>query len=351
MNLRDKINIRVEVLFETDGTRILDSETAKLLKLIDKYNSIYLASKALGLAYSRAWDRLAKIEATLGVKVVEKVRGGRGGGGTKLTKYGKELLRFYEETVKALGLTFEIHEKPKVRPQILIVGSNDILLELFIGYLRRKYKINVETSWIGSSGGLAALMLNEADVATAHLYDPETRMYNKPFLKNYWLEDKAEIIKGYLREQVLAYHPSLSFNSIDEVLESLIKGELRLVNRNLGSGTRVHLDYMLRGFCKRRNLNFHQVIKRIKGYNVEVFSHLETAKMIAEGKAEVGLMLRYAAEVYKLKYIHYTWEEYDFIILKDKMRNENVKLFINELQSKSLIDIAKTLIGYKVRSM
>jgi len=349
MSLKDKINVRVEVLFETEGVKILDSETAKLLKLIDKYNSIYLASKALGLAYSRAWERLAKIEATLGIKVVDKVRGGKGGGGTKLTKYGKELLKLYEETAKTLGLTFEIHEKPKVRPQILIVGSNDILLELFVGYLRRKYKINIETSWIGSSGGLAALMLNEADIATTHLYDPETGMYNKPFLKNYWLENKAEIVKGYFREQVLAYHPSLSFNSIDEVLENLVTGKLRLVNRNLGSGTRVHLDYMLRSFCKKRGLNFHKVLEKVKGYNLEVFSHLEAAKMIAEGRAEVGLMLRYAAEIYKLKYIHYTWEEYDFVILKDRIENEYVKLFINELHSKPLNNLARSIIGYRLK--
>ena len=234
-----------------------------------------------------------------------------------------------------------------MRPQILIVGSNDILLELFIGYLRRKYKINVEASWIGSSGGLAALMLNEADVATAHLYDPETGMYNKPFLKNYWLEDKAEIIKGYLREQVLAYHPSLSFNSINEILESLIKGELRLVNRNLGSGTRVHLDHMIRRFCKRRKLSFHEMIRKIKGYNIEVNSHLGAAKMIAEGKAEIGLVLRCAAEAHGLKYIHYTWEEYDFIILKNKMKEENVRTLIDEFRSKLMINMMNKLSGYR----
>ncbi len=348
MRIRDKISIKVEIVFEAKGTKILDSETAKLLKLIDKYNSIYLASKALGLAYSRAWDRLAKLEAILGVKVANKVRGGRGGGGTKLTRYGKELLKLYEEAIKAYGLTFEIHEKPKMKPQVLIVGSNDILLELFIGYLRKKYKMYIEASWIGSTGGLAALMLREADIATAHLYDPETDTYNKPYLRNYWLEEKTEVIKGYMREQVLAYHPNLNFSNIDEILEGLVKGKLRLVNRNLGSGTRVHLDYMLKKFCKKRKLNFHETTAKIRGYNYEVNSHLDVAKSIAEGKADVGLLLRSAAEMYKLKFLHYAWEEYDFLVLKDRLNNENVATFVRELKSSHLRELARELAGYRL---
>ncbi len=343
-----RIRRRVEVLFEVDGVKILDSETAKLLKLIDKYNSIYLASKALGLAYSRAWEKLSKMERILGLKIVEKKRGGLKGGGTRLTEDGKKLLGLYEETLKELNLTFEILEKPRIKPQLLIVGSHDILLELFIGYFKKKYGASIETSWIGSSGGLAALMLNEADIATTHLYDPASRQYNKPFLKNYWLEDKVEVIKGYFREQVFAYHPSLSFSNIEEILEMLINGKLVLINRNLGSGTRVHLDYIIRRYCSNLGISFSEAQRKIKGYKNEVSSHLEAAKAIAEGRAEVGLMLRYAAETYKLKYIHYTWENYDFIVLKERKTKKILKTFLNEIKSHEFHRLINKLPGYRI---
>ena len=52
---------------------------------------------------------------------------------------------------------------------------------------------------IGSAGGLANVMLGEADVAGVHLKDPETGVYNTPFLAKYWLDDKAVVIKGFKR--------------------------------------------------------------------------------------------------------------------------------------------------------
>ncbi|RLG88360.1 MAG: hypothetical protein DRO18_01550 [Thermoprotei archaeon] len=347
--LLPKLVKKVDILLEYNGVKVLDRRVAELLKLIDRYGSILLASKSLGVPYSRAWEWVTKIEYVLGIKVVERRRGGVKGGGTSLTDDGKKLLKYYEDLLKEYGL-HELQLKKGFRgiPQLMIAGSHDIVLEVFIGYLRRKYGVDIEVSWIGSSGGLAALMLNETDIATAHLYDEVSGTYNIPFLRNYWLDGKVVVIRGYQRELVFAYHPSLSFSDVDEILEGLVKGEVRLVNRNVGSGTRVLLDTLIRRFCKDHGLNYRDVVSNIRGYGLQVRTHVDVAKAIIEGRGDVGLMLRCSAELYNLKYIHVKWENYDFIILRDRSSKEYVKRFIDELASNELMSLIRRYPGYKV---
>lgn len=340
---------KIDVVLELEGVRVLDRQAAELLKLIDVYGSLFLASKVLGISYSRAWERVNKIEHALGIKIVKRRRGGVRGGGTSLTPEGKYLLSYYEELLKEYGLRYVTPvKKLKAYPQLMVVGSHDIILEIFLGYLRKNYGMYVETSWVGSSGGLTSLMLNEADIAPVHLYDPSTNTYNVSYLKNYWLENKVIVVKGFQREMVFAYHPNLSFNNLEDILNSLIKGNLTLVNRNVGSGTRVLLDFLIKKYCEKHELSFGKIIKSIKGYENEVRTHLDVAKAIASGEADVGLLLRYCGELYKLKYIHVKWENYDFVILKDRLRNKYVRIFINELKSVKLKNVVNKYVGYKI---
>jgi molybdate transport system regulatory protein len=68
----------------------------KLLKLIDKYGSISKAAKEMKMSYKAAWDAVDIINSLSQKPVVEKQSGGKGGGGTYLTEYGKQLIRDFE---------------------------------------------------------------------------------------------------------------------------------------------------------------------------------------------------------------------------------------------------------------
>jgi molybdate transport system regulatory protein len=67
-----------------------------LLRLIDETGSLSDAAAAMDLPYRRASRKLREIEQNLGVKLVERVVGGIGGGGSRLTPEARLLIGRYE---------------------------------------------------------------------------------------------------------------------------------------------------------------------------------------------------------------------------------------------------------------
>jgi len=335
---------RGTLILEFKGARIIDEDFAKLLTLIKKTGSILSASKILGISYSRAWESIAKVEQILEARIIEPRRGGRGGGGAKLTSIGEKILeRYLEEYHRLLGRRFEIMEARIEAPEIIYAGSNDLLLEHILGAVRGEGVEPVEIAWIGSSGGLTLLMLEEADLAGIHLYDPATGQYNLPYLSRYWLEDRVIVVRGYEREIGFA-----SRKEIDNPIEMLVGGEARLINRNLGSGTRIHLDNLLRRKAKEAGIPFNELIRRIKGYEMEVKTHYEVAEAITLGKADLGLTTRWAAERYGLAFKRILWEKFDLAILAKSYRKEAIQKLLKYLDPVRLRKLIEGLAGYRI---
>ena len=59
-----------------------------------------------------------------------------------------------------------------------------------------------KTIWVGSQGGLLAAGRGECDLAGVHLLDPETDVYNRPFLP-----DGVRLLPGYGRMQGVVFRP------------------------------------------------------------------------------------------------------------------------------------------------
>lgn len=68
---------------------------AKLLALIQAGDSLHQAAGKLGMAYSKAWRILRSAESQLGFLLLERQRGGTGGGGSALTADAVLLLEKY----------------------------------------------------------------------------------------------------------------------------------------------------------------------------------------------------------------------------------------------------------------
>ncbi|MFC6989166.1 TOBE domain-containing protein [Haloplanus sp. GCM10025708] len=67
----------------------------ELLRAIDERRSLNAAAEALGRSYSRAQQRVVELEGAFG-DLVERRRGGSGGGGSELTDGARALLERYE---------------------------------------------------------------------------------------------------------------------------------------------------------------------------------------------------------------------------------------------------------------
>jgi molybdate transport system regulatory protein len=63
-----------------------------LLRAIAEHGSITQAAKAIGMSYKAAWDAVDTMNNLAGEPLVERSTGGRGGGSTRLTERGKQLV-------------------------------------------------------------------------------------------------------------------------------------------------------------------------------------------------------------------------------------------------------------------
>lgn len=334
-----QLQVRREVVLEIRGQPLLDRLAAQVLEGVEQSGSLLAAARSLGLPYSRAWELVSRVEAALGGKVVEAKRGRGAGAGARLTELGRRLLKRYREEERALT-----GGPPLGAVDLFVAGSHDLALELLLGLVREAHpKLNVAGTWLGSAGGLASLMLGEADVAGIHLLDPATGRYNTPFLGRYWLEDRALLVRGYRRE-VGFLHPK--GEPITSATDILTRG-LRLVNRRVGSGCRILLDHILQEAARALGLSFEEAVRGLKGYEWEVSTHLEVARAVAAGRADVGVAVRYAAELYELEFTPITWEEFDFAILASRWRRPGVQAFLEALRSEGFRQSLLDLPGYR----
>ena len=68
-----------------------------LLETIARSGSISAAARALGMSYRRAWLLVDTMNRCFREDLVETVTGGRGGGGTRVTPMGLDVLRRYRD--------------------------------------------------------------------------------------------------------------------------------------------------------------------------------------------------------------------------------------------------------------
>src|SRR4051812_20906331 len=63
-----------------------------LLRAVAQQGSITQAAKAVGMSYKAAWDAIDAMNTLSDTPLVERSTGGRGGGSTRLTPRGEQLV-------------------------------------------------------------------------------------------------------------------------------------------------------------------------------------------------------------------------------------------------------------------
>ena len=209
-----------------------------------------------------------------------------------------------------------------VAPDLLFVGSHCLGLDTLSDLTALKIRvINA-----GSSGGLSAIRNGTADIAGVHLLD-ESGVYNVPYLEKFAI-DNAVIVKGYLREQGLIVRKGSKITKFEDI------ANVRILNRNTGSGTRVMTDMKLKEIAKQRGVSFEELINSMGGYHTEAKTHSAIAAAVKLGKADVGVGIRPVAELNGLKFIKVADEEYDFVIPQRLLETREIKLLLEVLRGK-----------------
>jgi len=86
------IALQGKVWMTVGGENLGGTNRVELLAAIGQLGSITGAAKAVGLSYKAAWDAIDTMNNLAGEALVERVTGGKGGGGTRLTARGRQLV-------------------------------------------------------------------------------------------------------------------------------------------------------------------------------------------------------------------------------------------------------------------
>jgi len=221
---------------------------------------------------------------------------------------------------------------------LIIAGSNDILLDRAMSLFNQRHPEEmVAFGNLGSLGGIRALRRNHCHMASSHLIQKDGEEYNFGFAREE-LGQMPGIINFCRREQGLVVEKGNPRN-IHSVTD-LNQPGIKIVNRPLGTGTRLLLDEELAGAGIEGS--------KIKGYTREVSRHLDLGLEVLSGRAHTGPCIRAVAELLDLDFVPIKWESFDLLILKDRFFEKGVQRFLGFLSEPSFKTLGEDLAGYNL---
>lgn len=219
---------------------------------------------------------------------------------------------------------------------LIITGSNDPLLDRAISFFNTLHREHVAVFGnLGSMGGLRTLRQNLCHIASSHLLQDNGNEYNFDFAFQE-LDKMPAVVNFCRREQGLLIQKG-NPQKISSVTDLARKG-LTIVNRSLGTGTRLLLDNQL----KKAGVKG----EKINGYTHEVSRHLDVGLEILAGRADAGPCIRAVAGLLDLDFIPLRWERYDLMIAKDRFFDAGIQRFLGLLHENEFRQIAEKLQGY-----
>jgi len=233
----------------------------------------------------------------------------------------------------------DLNKKPISDKNLLIItGSNDILLERLIAQYNLLYPGHVAAFGnMGSMGGIRSLKQGLCDIATSHLIQDDEKEYNFAFVRLEFSPAPA-VVNFCRREQgiLLQRGNPKGINKIDDLAQ---KG-IRIVNRAVGTGTRLLLDKSL-AHCGLKG-------EKIAGYDKIRNSHMEVGLDILQGKADAALAIRPVASMLGLDFLPLRWERYDFLINRQRFFGREVQQFLGILNEPFFKETATAITGYDI---
>jgi molybdate transport repressor ModE-like protein len=328
MKLRPLLAWRLE-----DGAA-LDPRIVPLLRAIRARASLAAAVRSVGLSYRAAWSLIGRGAETLGAPLVVLERGR----GAHLAPLGDRLLAADDAGNRALAPLGQLAIPRADRRRIptaplTIAASHDLALAALSERWRQSLPLDLVVK--GSLESLASFARSEVAAAGFH-FAPDARPEDLVAYHR-WLNPRRDRLVRFIERTqgliVAAGNPKRLRSSA-----SLARRDVRFVNRQRGSGTRLLVDQLL----DRAGI----VPAAVRGYTTEEFTHLAVAATVAAGRADAGFGVEAAAAQFGLGFVPIVHEVYWFAVRASTMDRGLVARFIERLRGADVKRIAQALPGY-----
>ena len=220
------------------------------------------------------------------------------------------------EGIKPAGIVFVGTYSSKVDK---VIG--EIVLEK--GFIVKKLKSNC-------FGGVRNLINGEADILGMAVVDPETGEYNQFLVREFRLDDVAEIISGYERRIGFVVQKG-NPKSIKD-LEDLTRGDVYIVNQVKNSEGRVYLEYLIKKLSEELSRDADEVKNNINGYDFLVKDYYAAIAAVVNNRADLAIAPEELVPKKLADFVPIGVEKYDLAVRRDRLEKDEVKEFIKKVK-------------------
>jgi putative molybdopterin biosynthesis protein len=221
-------------------------------------------------------------------------------------------------------LTVRLLDEPEALGRTVLLAGCTPALSLWARSAERWHPgLRVHWTHANSTAALKHLARGEVHLAGVHLFDMETGAGNAAFVRQA-LGDGAALALvnlGVWEEGLVVAvgNPKQLRYGMD-----LTQPGVRLINREAGAGSRLLLDALL----KQDGIS----PKEVKGYTRLATGHLEVAREVASGAADVGVSTAAVAAAFGLGFVPVRQVAYDLALRRETLELAPVQQLIGTLQ-------------------
>jgi excisionase family DNA binding protein len=220
--------------------------------------------------------------------------------------------------------------------RLLLAGSDDPLFQQTLSLFEQKgFGTVAFFANLGSMGGLKCLRRGLCHIGVCHLLQDDNLEYRFDFTERE-LDRPPVFVNFSMREQGILLRKGNPKNI--QSIADLARPGIRIVNRPLGTGTRLLFDYEI----AKSDIS----TDAITGYHDELARHQDVGLEILAGKADAGPAIRAVAGLLNLDFLPLRWERLDLLIARERFFEKGIQQFIGLLYDISFQRLAESFAGY-----
>ena len=260
-------------------------------------------------------------------------------GDLKATKMGKQFRIARKDLYKYMGMAPETESAESI-----VICGQDLLLDVLCSLYNNQSegRTQVYRSPLGSYSGLYRMYQNENYVATCHMWDGETDTYNLPYVKRMLPGEQLAVF--HLLKRWQGFYVKEGNPKHIEKFEDLTRADVRMINREKGSGIRIFIDEM----CKKMEIDTDE----LNGYEDVAASHMIAASNVLRGSADVAIgNEKVARQMDGIQFIPLKQESYDIVFRKKDLKRKEFQQLLDMIRSEEFKKEAEMMSGYDVSEM
>ncbi|MDJ0621859.1 MAG: helix-turn-helix transcriptional regulator [Desulfocapsaceae bacterium] len=222
--------------------------------------------------------------------------------------------------------------------RLLLAGSDDPFFQKTLSLFHAKVTDTIAFfANVGSMGGLMCLRRGLCHIGICHLLQDDNQEYNFDFAEQELAQSPVFINFSRREQGILVERGNPKKISC---INDLGREDITIVNRPLGTGTRLLFDYEI----AKSDITASQ----IRGYDQEVSRHVDAGMEILAGRADAAPAIRAIAGMLDLDFVPLRWERFDLLVSRERFFERGIQNFLGILQEKSFARLAETFVGYDI---